>query len=182
MRTGSSLVQPRVKCNGSSRRLTGARRQGSPAAVHYPHAETFYMKNVCAEGEEAILEVRLVEESTLMDATLGKAEISLSRLRGVSKTKQAEWHTLKKGIRDAGEVCVELQVRQVSQGTTRGKMAGATTKDKYSLEPDAAGGGSGGGIDDACTVGKYSSKLCTLSIGKDWSMGRSVSFETTICL
>jgi len=68
------------------------------------------------------------------------------------------------------------------KGTTPGCVAKTTyvlplITDNSPTDTKWSGTTTGGGIDDACTAGKYSSKLCTLSIGKDWSMGASVNFK-----
>jgi hypothetical protein len=68
------------------------------------------------------------------------------------------------------------------KGTTAGCVAKTTyvlplITDSSPSDTTWSGTTTGGGNDDACTSGKLEgSKLCTLSIGKDWSMGASVNF------
>ena len=82
-----------------------------------------------------VLEVKLLEESYLgVDSTLGRAEVSLSRLKG-NKAKAAEWHKLTKGGKQVGEVCVELLLN-----TTDSKAAAAAN-----ASTDSKAGGSSSG-------------------------------------
>ena len=71
------------------------------------------------------------------------------------------------------------------KGTTPGCVAKTTyvlplITDSSPSDTTWSGTTTGGGNDDACTSGKLEgSKLCTLSIGQDWSMGASVNFIYT---
>ena len=65
LKQGSSPVSVRLRCAGSTfkplphgQSSPGVRRQGNPPSVHFD-TETVFVKDVCNDGDETILEVRL---------------------------------------------------------------------------------------------------------------------------
>ena len=76
---------------------------GNAASATFPE-RAFLWNDVCAEASASVLEVRVSEEGSVLgmgEALLGRVEVPLERLKG-NKSKQAEWHELKKGSKSTG--------------------------------------------------------------------------------
>ena len=127
LRPGSASVSVKLKCVGQRYSTPSTRRtvSGQQASAIFAEKE-FLWNDVCQERDDSVLEVRCVEESSLGvgDTLIGKAEVGLDKFKGV-KSKQAEWHELRKNGKVVADVCVELKVTQIVGGADgrRGKRS-----------------------------------------------------------
>ena len=171
LRPGSSAIFARLRCLGYSYRTPQVYRTGSPpyAEAHFGGGQstTYIANDVCGNGEETRLEVKLVETSAFAESALGRCEIAISGYKA-NKARQAEWHELRRGQRSVGEICLELQVKPYTERIGPDGKRRAASRPGHHRDGSRGSGSGGKSYREVLAEGEAEESLEFFTLSGEW--------------